>query len=140
MKRTILAATLLFAGAALAQDYKLGSQVGDFTVQDLKGAPVTFNRIKGDVTVVVFISKQCPVSNAYNERMKALYTDYTPKGVHFLFLNSNSTESAAEVAQHAQEHAFPFPVYKDADNLVADHFDAQSTPEVYVMDLSLIHI
>jgi peroxiredoxin len=134
MQRTILAATLLFAGAALAQDYKLGANVGDFTVQDLKGAPIAFYRLKGDITAVIFIATQCPVSNAYNERMKSLYADYAPKGVHFLFVNANSTEPAAEVEKHAQSHAFPFPVYKDAGNVVADRFGAQATPEVYVMD------
>jgi hypothetical protein len=29
---------------------------------------------------------------------------------------------------------FPFPVCKDPDNLVADRFNAQVTPESYVMD------
>jgi peroxiredoxin len=134
MNPSILAATLIFAGSAMAQDYKLGANVGDFTVQDLKGAPVAFNQVKGDLTVVIFIATQCPVSNAYNERMKSLYTDYTPKGVHFLFVNANTTEPAADVALHAQSHAFPFPVYKDDGNVVADRFGAQATPEVYVMD------
>ena len=27
-------------------------------------------------TVIVFISAQCPVSNAYNDRMSALFRDY----------------------------------------------------------------
>jgi peroxiredoxin len=136
MKRSLLAATFFLAGAALAQDYKLGATVGDFSVQDLKGAPIAFNQLKSDLTVVIFISTQCPVSNAYNERMKSLYADYTPKGVHFLFVNANSTEPAGEVEKHAQLHAFPFPVYKDAGNVVADRFGTQATPEVYVMDKS----
>jgi thiol-disulfide isomerase/thioredoxin len=85
------------------------------------------------VTVVTFIATQCPVSNAYNERMKALYSDYAPKGVKFVFINANRTESAADVARHAQEHGFPFQVYKDDDS-VADRFGASVTPEAFVMD------
>jgi thiol-disulfide isomerase/thioredoxin len=108
--------------------------VDNFTVQDLNGSPLAFTDLKGDVSVVIFISVQCPVSNAYNERMKALYADYAPKGVHFLFLNANNTEPAAAVAQHAAQHSFQFPVYKDNANVVADRFGAQATPEAFVID------
>jgi glutathione peroxidase-family protein len=111
MKHWIMTAALVFAGIALGQDFKLGSKIDNFTVQDLTGNPLTFSQLKGDVSVVIFISVQCPVSNAYNERMKTLYADYAPKGVHFLFLNANSTEPATVVSQHAAEHSFQFPVY-----------------------------
>jgi len=134
MKRSIMGAILLFAGVAVAQDLRLGSKIDDFTVQDLHGAPQTFSRLKGDVTAIIFISVQCPVSNAYNERMSALYKDYNSKGVHFLFLNANNTEPAGAVAEHAKTHGFAFPVYKDAGNVVADRFDAQATPETFVVD------
>jgi peroxiredoxin len=63
-----------------------------------------------------------------------LYTDYAPKGVKFVFINANRTEPAAEVARHAQEHGFPFQVYKDDDNVVADRFGASVTPEAFVLD------
>jgi peroxiredoxin len=134
MKRTITWAVVLFAGAALAQDFKLGSKIDDFTIQDLAGKPQTFSHLKGEVTAIVFISVQCPVSNAYNDRMNALYKDYSSKGVHFLFLNANSTEPAPAVAEHAKENGFAFPVYKDNGNVVADRFDAQATPETFVID------
>jgi thiol-disulfide isomerase/thioredoxin len=124
----------LSAAFATAQGYKLGSHVGDFTVQDLKGHPVSSASLKGELTVVVFIATQCPVSNAYNERMNALYNEYKPKGVHFIFINSNSSEPAEEVAEHARAQAFAFPVYKDAGNVVADRFGAQVTPESFVVD------
>ena len=52
----------------------------------------------------------------------------------FVFVNSNSTEPAAEVAEHAKQVNFAFPVYKDENNVVADQFGAQVTPEAYVID------
>jgi cytochrome oxidase Cu insertion factor (SCO1/SenC/PrrC family) len=60
MKPTIMAAVALFAGTALAQDFKLGSRIDDFTVQDLHGTSLKFSQLKGDVTAIVFISVQCP--------------------------------------------------------------------------------
>ena len=52
---------------------------------------------------------------------------------HFVFINANSTEPAAEVAEHAKAHGFPFAVYKD-NGAAADLFGAQVTPETFVMD------
>jgi peroxiredoxin len=134
MKHLILAGLLTLAVSLYGQEFKLGSQVSDFTISDTQGQPVRFASLKGDVTVVAFIATKCPVSNAYNERMKALYTDYTAKGVKFVFINANTTEPAAEVAQHAMKVGFPFPVYKDQGDVVADQFGAQVTPETFIID------
>jgi hypothetical protein len=87
-----------------------------------------------DVTVVVFISTVCPVSNSYNLRMRELYRDYAPKGVKFEFLNANQNESQADMEDHARRAGFPFPVMKDANNVMADRLGAEYTPESFVMD------
>lgn len=134
MYRKLPVAALWLAMLASGQDFKPGSKVGDFTVADLEGRPVRYAALKGDLTVVMFVATKCPVSNGYNERMKALYGEYSARGVKFLFINANATEPAAEVAEHAREHGFTFPVYKDPDNVVADRFHAQVTPEAFVMD------
>jgi peroxiredoxin len=132
MTRAIAAFTIL-AGAVFAQ-LRPGSSVPDFTFYDLSGKAVSFADARGETTVVAFISAECPVSNAFNSRMSRLYSDYSGKGVKFVFLNSNVTESADEVKKHAAEAGFPFGVYKDRDSTAAILFGAQSTPETYVID------
>lgn len=117
-----------------AQEFKLGSKVSEFSVQDLSGQPHSYSDLKGRITVITFISVQCPVSNAYNDRMNALYKDYSAKGVKFIFVNANRTEASREVEEHAKEVGFSFPVYKDPGNQLADRFNAQVTPESYVID------
>ena len=135
MKCLRLLMLAVFATAAVCgQGFRPGSTVGDFTIYDLRGNPVNFSSLKGDLTLVMFIATQCPVSNAYNERMKVLYSDYAAKGVKFVVINSNNTEPAAEVAAHAASHGFPFQVYKDPNNVVADLFGAQVTPETFLID------
>ena len=137
MKRLLSLGLAVFASVAMfGQEFRLGSPVADFSVLDLKGNPVRFFDLKGDLSVVMFIATQCPVSNAYNERMKALQTDYAAKGVRFIAINANSTEPAAEVQSHAATHGFSFPVFKDPGNQVADSFGAQVTPETYLIDKS----
>jgi len=86
--------------------------------------------------VVTFIATECPVSNSYNRRMIDVYRDYSSKNVKFVFVNANRSEPAGEVRDHARRVGFPFAVYKDPGNQVADRFDAQVTPEGYVIDNS----
>jgi peroxiredoxin len=134
MSRTFAISLLVSASVLSAQEFKLGSKVADFSVQDLDGKSVSFASLRGPITVVTFVSVQCPVSNSYNQRMNALFKDYTPKDVKFIFVNANRTESASDVRNHAKSVGFVFPVYKDAGNILADRFDAQVTPESYVID------
>ena len=83
-------------------------------------------------TVLVWVSTQCPVSNAYNARMASLAAEYAPKGVQFVGINSNATESTETVISHAKQNKLTFPILKDAGNKIADQFEAKVTPEVFV--------
>lgn len=84
--------------------------------------------------VVMFVSTRCPISNGYNERMNALANKYGAQGVSFVGINANSNEPVAECKQHAAENKFAFPILKDAGNKVADAYQAQVTPEAYVIN------
>ncbi len=127
---------LLATGSLFAQEFKVGGKVADFQLNDPIGRPVKFSALRGDLTVVMFVSVQCPISNDYNERMIALYNDYSAKGIKFVFLNANATESPTQILDHAKQVGFGFPVYRDPGNVVADRFGAQVTPESYVIDKS----
>ncbi len=134
MKLAFALAALLPATFTMqGQEFHLGSPVSDFQLVDLQGASHSFTSLKGDTTVILFIAVRCPVSNAYNQRMEALYKDYSQKGVKFLFVNANVNEPTQEVKEHAQQVGFTFPVYQDSGN-VADLFNAQVTPETFVID------
>ena len=82
---------------------------------------------------MIFVATKCPVSNAYNGRMAEMAKEYGARGVAFVRINRNKTEPAAEVAAHAKEHGFTFPVVKDEGNKVADLYGATHTPEVFVL-------
>jgi len=128
-----LFSALVAAAPVYGQEFRVGSTVADFSIAKPDGSPAQFSNLKGDVTLVMFISVQCPVSNAYDDRMNALYRDYA-KGVKFIVVNANRTEPAAAVQEHARQHNFQFTVYKDDNNAVADKFGATVTPETYVID------
>lgn len=105
------------------------------TLMDSMGSrlPVALD---GQVTAVVFISSLCPISNEYVDRMIALWRQFAPRGVRFLFVNSNVNESAREVREHAAAAAFPFPVYQDIRNGLANRLRASITPEAFLLDAS----
>lgn len=131
-----LGSAALAVSLTASAELNVGSAVPDFKLQDVTGKEVSFSSLKGDTTVVTFIATKCPISNDYNERMKAIYNDYGGKDVKFVFINSNGTEPADDVAAHMKSNGFDFSVYKDHGNKVADKFGAQVTPESFVIDKS----
>lgn len=118
---------------AAAQSLAPGAKAPSIRLTDLKGSPVAIEPAKGRPTVVVFISAECPISNAYNQRMTALYRSYSDR-VRFVFVNSNQNESDHQVSGHIAQVGFPFPVYRDPGNAAADAFSAELTPEAFVID------
>jgi peroxiredoxin len=115
----------------------IGSSAPSFSlpnVETLKNESLKSLSHKKKATVIIFIATQCPVSNAYNERMEALASSYSTKKVAFIGINSNETEPIAECAAHAEQHKFTFPVLKDAGSKIADLYSARYTPEVFVLD------
>ena len=111
------------------------TEVAAFSLPDTDGKAVEVgNWNKSKATVIMFVATQCPVSNAYNERMEKLATDYGAQGVRFVGVNSNKQESVSEIAEHSKENGFTFPVLKDKGNVIADRFAAKVTPEIYVVN------
>ncbi|MBI5472440.1 MAG: thioredoxin family protein [Ignavibacteriae bacterium] len=144
MKKFLIAAALILVGAfvicrqsgsASMPSVEIGKKAPAFTLKDADGKERSLNSfLSAKYTVVMFIATQCPISNAYNERMAALNKDYASKDIAFVGINSNKQESAEEVKEHAAENGFAFPVLKDWNNVVADAYGAQVTPEVFVLD------
>ena len=115
----------------------IGSTIGDFTLPDTSGANHSLASLKGkNGAVLIFIAVQCPVSNAYNERMEKLAQDYKARGINVVGINANSTESAADVKAHAAEKHLTFPILKDNGSKIADMLGATRTPEAYFLDAS----
>jgi peroxiredoxin len=139
---------VLFAAGALSissshasahgmKNISIGEVVADFKAVDLDGKEQTLASLKGkNGTVLIFISVQCPISNAYNERMEKLAQEYAPKGVNVVGINSNVTEPANAVKEHAASHNLNFRIIKDNGNKIADQLGAEHTPEAYLLDAS----
>jgi len=137
----LLALVLVIAGVALANEVPappaIGSTIEEFTLPDVNGTEHSLKSLAGkNGTVLLFIAVQCPVSNAYNERMEKLAADYKAKGITVVGINSNVAEDSAACKAHAAENKLTFPILKDAGNKIADKLGASVTPEAYFLDAS----
>jgi len=135
----LVALVFVIAGAALAGEVPappaIGSTIEEFTLPDVDGAEHSLKSLAGkNGTVLIFIAVQCPVSNAYNERMAQLAADYKAKGINVIGINANVSEDAVAVKAHAQEHKLSFPILKDPGDKIADKLGASVTPEAYFLD------
>lgn len=135
----LLALLFVLAGVAFANEAPtppaIGSTIEDFTLPDVTGADRSLKSLAGkNGTVLLFIAVQCPVSNAYNERMEKLAQDYKAKGIAVVGINSNVAEDADAVRGHAAENKLSFPILKDPSNKIADKLGASVTPEAYFLD------
>lgn len=114
----------------------VGQSVGELALPDAmtgRMTPILGARSKKPA-VVLFLSVKCPCSNAYNDRLKRTWSKYRTRGVRFVGIYANRDETAAEIARHAKENGFTFPVVRDERRLGVEHFKASVTPEVCVLD------
>ncbi|MDZ4803967.1 MAG: redoxin domain-containing protein [Candidatus Eisenbacteria bacterium] len=108
----------------------IGSVVPDFTLKTADGKEINLKAYSGkSVTVLTFLSKNCPISRAWHKEIAAIAGEYEKKGVKFIGLMSNSTVTTFLVSE-----GIKFPILDDPGNVVADKLDAIATPQMYVID------
>ena len=126
-----LFAFVSFNNTSVKADIAIGATLENFTLTDTNGKSQSFNDLKGkNGAVVVFLSAQCPVVRGYNDRINKLAADYASKGINFIGVNSNSTESLEWVKSHAEAN-YKFTVLIDKGNVLADRLGANVTPEMF---------
>lgn len=126
--------TTIANSADKSESYKIGDRVSDFTIVNYDGATYTLSNSGAKATVLIFVSTECPNVQPYTERLIKLTEEFGQKGIAIWGINSNKTEPTEEVMNHAASVKYNFPVLKDVNNVVADQFSAQRTPEVFVVD------
>ena len=142
-----LASILLIAGASTASPVSTdgtitpltpGVAAPAFSLPDAGGKAMTLAEATAGAKLVIvdFWSTKCPVSRAYEGRLKAIAEDYASKGVKVVAVMSNQTESASDVKAYLAETPLPYPVLIDAGSKIADLYGGQTTPHVFVVDPS----
>ncbi len=112
----------------------IGQPAPEFALEDLRGERHALRDYRGRLVLLTFISARCPISRAYQDRIRNIAGEYRARDVVFLAINSSANEDRKEVARHASEHRLDFTILKDDGNLIADAYEAERTPKVYLID------
>ena len=112
----------------------IGQMIGDFTLTDLQGKAHTLSQYRGKIVLLDFWSATCPFSARYEERLKAIATEYASQGVVTLAIDANKTEPLELVQRVAAERRVPFPILIDPGNRIADQLGGLTTPHVFLLD------
>lgn len=116
---------------AKAPDFKLKSTDGNFySLND-------FNKEK--FLVVFFTCNHCPYVLGSDENTRLTALKYTPKGVKFVAINSNSPNTYPEddfdhMVERMKTEKFPWLYLHDETQQVALSYGALRTPHFYVFD------
>jgi peroxiredoxin len=126
---------LALASQAIAGESMIGKEAPKFRLVDPTGKAVALEDLAdAKLVAVLFVGTECPLARLYAPRLNKLAADYADKQVRLVAIDSNVQDSAEDIAKYAAEHSITFPVLKDADNVVADQFAAERTPEVFLLD------
>ncbi len=104
----------------------------DFVLPDLNGDPVRLSDLRGKIVILNFWSCECPHSERTDRELMAMFVQWRDDVV-LLPVAANQIETPEAVAQAARARHLP-TVLIDGEHRVADLYEAQTTPHVFVID------
>jgi peroxiredoxin len=104
----------------------------DFQLPDLQGVFHTLSDYHGRIVIVNFWSAECPHSERADRSTMACLVQWG-QDVQLLSIAANRNESVQMVDEAAQTRRLPM-VLLDAEQIVADLYEAVTTPHAFVVD------
>jgi len=124
----------------MAFTLQIGQQAPDFKLPGVDGKQYSLANFKdAKFLVVLFSCNHCPYVVGSEARILRFASDYAPRGVKMVAINSNETDnhpldSFELMVTRAKEKNFPFPYLRDESQEVALAYGALRTPHFYVFD------
>jgi hypothetical protein len=88
--------------------------------------------VKG--VVLLFVSRECPISNRYAPEIRRLRTQLGPEGVRFWLVFPNPSEGVQPIRDHLAEFRYDVPALRDPAQELVKLAGATMTPEAAVFD------
>ena len=82
--------------------------------------------------VMVFISTDCPIANAYQPQLKKLAEKYVTQGVRWFMIHPDPATTPERAAEHARQFEIEMPIVVDQNQSITRSVGARVTPEVHV--------
>jgi peroxiredoxin len=118
----------------------LGAAAPSFSLPGTDGRTHTLDDFRAaEVLVVFFTCNHCPYVLGSDEVTRRTADTFTPKGVVFVGINSNSAATHPEddfpsMVARMEQHRFPWAYLRDESQDVARAYGALRTPHFYVFD------
>jgi len=111
---------------------ELNQPAPEFTLPDLDGRIHMLSDYRGRIVIVNFWSADCPHSERFDADITTRLAGWG-MDVVLLSVASNANEPDEMLTAAARRRKIPV-LLKDADQTVADRYEAQTTPHVFVID------
>ncbi|HTZ75837.1 MAG TPA: redoxin family protein [Candidatus Aquilonibacter sp.] len=128
----------------------IGSPMPDFTLPGIDGKMHSSDEYKSaKILAIVFESNHCPVSIAYESRIRGIYEDYKDRGLELVAINPNNpstvalnelgytdmTDDMADMKIRAKLRHIDWPYLYDGDTQTTTiKFGAVATPHIFIFD------
>jgi hypothetical protein len=86
------------------------------------------------MTVLIFVSTDCPISNRYAPEIKRLHDEFAAKGVRFRLVYPNPLDDAAAISRHVVDYGYPPIAERDRNHVLVKMAGATITPQAVVLD------
>lgn len=129
---------------------EIGAAAPDFKLLGVDGKTYSLSSFKSaKVLVIIFTCNHCPTSQAYEDRIKKIVTDYKDKGVQVVAISPNSAEGLSlselgytdisdtyeEMKYRAKDKQFNFPyLFDGATQETSEKYGPAATPHVFILD------
>ena len=98
------------------------------------GRMVVLKAPERGVSVLVFYSSECPISNGYSPLLNKVAAEFPVARVRFIGVCVDPDLSDAEILAHAKDFGLKFPVVHDPVGALGKRLGAKVTPEAFVVD------
>ncbi len=142
-KHLLMAAAIMGISCGVAwPQVTVGRPAPDFTLIDSNGHQHALSGFKGKFVVLEWFNPECPfVKKHYNSgNIPGLEKTYTAKGVIWLSINSSAQGKQGSFTPEefnkfiAEKGAYPTAVLIDREGKVGRLYDAQTTPDMFVIN------
>jgi peroxiredoxin len=119
---------LLFVGCANHPTIR------EVILTDLDDSAVYIKPSENALTVIYFLSPECPLCINYTLAMREMEQEFASDSIKFYGVHSKEWFSANEVKEFAIKYELGFEMLRDSGNQLADALGATITPEVFVLN------
>ena len=115
----------------------VGRMVSDLSFTSIDGTAHQLSDYRDAKAVVIALTGTgCPLCLKVAPTLALIEKRYGERGIPFVFVNPNASESLEKINAAIAQHQFAGPYVQDGGKLIAQELSAKTTTEVFVIDQS----